>query len=421
LASLITKIKKLMRFFLCISFVLFYQFASARIIVAGNGQPVNSLAKAISLAKNGDTIILKNGVYSEGNLVLNKSITLLGEGNTILDGKKKTELLTITGNKIVIKKIIFKNSGYSAMNDFASIKVIDATNISIENNTILNAYFAIHISNSSYCTIRNNTIKGTPGAEQLTGNGIHLWKSNHALIENNHVSGHRDGIYFEFVTESEIRKNLSEKNMRYGLHFMFSHNDHYTSNTFRSNGAGVAVMYSKHVRMEENHFEENWGASAYGILLKELTDGQIIHNTFLRNTTGIFMEGTSRMEIQKNIFKNNGWAVKVQASCDDNTFHHNNFYGNSFDVSTNGTMMLNRFYNNYWDKYDGYDINKDGIGDIPYHPVSMYAMIVEQNPTTLILMRSFIVSLLDKAEKALPSLTPENLKDEKPMIKPNKL
>jgi nitrous oxidase accessory protein len=241
------------------------------------------------------------------------------------------------------------------------------------------------------------------------------------LIENNHITGHRDGIYFEFVTASHIKKNISEKNIRYGLHFMFSHNDHYIENTFRDNGAGVAVMYSKKVFMERNHFEENWGPSSYGILLKEITDGVVNNNTFLKNTVGIHMEGSSRMDIRKNIFKNNGWALKVQASCDDNTFQFNNFYGNSFDVATNGTMMLNKFLNNYWDKYDGYDINKDGIGDVPYHPVSMYAMIVEQNPNTLIVMRSFMVSLLDKAEKAIPSLTPENLVDNKPMIKPNKL
>jgi nitrous oxidase accessory protein len=79
--------------------------------------------------------------------------------------------------------------------------------------------------------------------------------------------------------------------------------------------------------------------------------------------------------------------------------------------------VLNKFYNNYWDKYEGYDINKDGIGDIPYHPVSMYSMIVEQNPHALMLMRSFTVSLIDKAEKAIPSLTPENLMDEKPLMK----
>ena len=133
------------------------------------------------------------------------------------------------------------------------------------------------------------------------------------------------------------------------------------------------------------------------------------------------MEGSSRIDIASNVFKENGWAIKVQASCDDNTFHHNNFNGNSFDVATNGTMMLNKFYNNYWANYEGYDINKDGIGDVPYHPVSLYGMIVEQNPTVLILMRSFMVSLLDKAEKAIPGLTPENLVDDKPMMKPNKL
>jgi nitrous oxidase accessory protein len=251
----------------------------------------------------------------------------------------------------------------------------------------------------------------------LTGNAIHLWKSSHALIEKNHVSGHRDGIYFEFVTFSVIRDNLSEKNIRYGLHFMFSNDDSYLGNTFRDNGAGVAVMYSKKVRMERNHFEQNWGPSAYGILLKDITDSHIIQNTFLKNTVAVHLEGTSRIDISRNIFKENGWALKVQASCENNSFHHNNFWGNSFDVGTNGSISLNDFYSNYWDKYQGYDINKDGIGDIPYHPVSMYSMIVEQNPYALMLLKSFTVQLLDKAERAIPSLTPENLVDKSPLMK----
>ena len=79
--------------------------------------------------------------------------------------------------------------------------------------------------------------------------------------------------------------------------------------------------------------------------------------------------------------------------------------------------MLNRFYNNYWDKYEGYDLNKNGIGDVAYHPVSMYSMVIEQNPNAMILMRSFMVTLLDKAEKAIPSLTPENLVDEEPYMR----
>lgn len=391
-------------------------------IVVGKNQPYTSVCKAIESAKERDTILVEPGVYREGNIIINKNhLVLLGRGFPVMDGENKFEIFTVSGTGISIKGFQFQNSGQSAMNDYASVKVIDAGNIVVEDNKVINSYFGIHFSNSSFITIRNNTVTGTPASEQTTGNGIHLWKCSHALVDNNRLSGHRDGIYFEFVTESVIQNNLSEKNVRYGLHFMFSNNDTYLKNTFKNNGAGVAVMYSHKVKMEGNRFEKNWGPASYGILLKDITDSHIQQNIFYQNSVGIHMEGSSRIEITKNIFKENGWAVKVQASCDDNNFYHNNFYGNSFDVATNGTMVLNKFFNNYWDKYEGYDRNKDGQGDVPYHPVSMYAMIVEQNPNSLLLLRSFMVTLLDKAEKAIPSLTPENLVDDKPMIKPNKL
>jgi nitrous oxidase accessory protein len=409
------------RLLLILPTIVFSSSLAGRTIVVGKNQPVTSIRKAIDLSQDKDTILVQPGIYREGNIVLNKNVILTGQNFPVLDGENKFEILTVSGSGITIRGFQFQNSGLSAMNDYASIKIIDSKNIFIENNRVINSYFGIHFSNSSYITIRNNNVTGSPTTEQNTGNGIHLWKCNHALIENNHVTGHRDGIYFEFVTESTIQNNLSEKNIRYGLHFMFSNDDNYLYNTFHNNGAGVAVMYSHKVKMEGNKFEQNWGASAYGILLKEITDSYITQNEFYKNTVGIHMEGSSRIVIDKNIFKENGWAIKVQASCDDNVFNQNNFSGNSFDIATNGTMMLNKFSNNYWDKYEGYDRNKDGVGDVPYHPVSMYAMIVEQNPNSLILLRSFMVSLLDKAEKAIPSMTPENLVDDKPMIKPNRL
>jgi nitrous oxidase accessory protein len=235
-------------------------------------------------------------------------------------------------------------------------------------------------------------------------------------IIGNTVSGHRDGIYFEFVTHSVITRNRSAKNIRYGLHFMFSHNDSYIGNDFRNNGAGVSVMYSHGVKMLNNVFEENWGDGSYGLLLKEITDSYIEGNSFVKNTSGIYMEGASRITMQKNLFKDNGWAMKIQASCMGIAVSKNNFIGNTFDVGTNGTLVLNTFDNNYWDKYDGYDLNKDKIGDIPYRPVSMYSMIVEKNPPAMLLFRSFFTSLLDKTEKIIPSLTPEMLKDNKPMM-----
>lgn len=400
-------------------FAFFNSFANT--IVVGKNQLISSIKRAIEIAADGDSIILHKGTYREGNIIVNKSLSIIGIDEPILDGEDKYEILTVSADGIVIKGIRFENSGYSSMNDFASVSLVNTQNAIIENNIIINANFAIHIANSFDCIVRNNIISGTPKSEQTTGNGIHLWKCDNMLVANNNIQGHRDGIYFEFVTNSVIEKNVSHNNIRYGIHFMFSNDDAYVGNTFRDNGAGVAVMYSKRVLMQNNLFDQNWGPNAYGILLKEISDGVIIGNRFIKNTVGILMESTNRIEVSQNEFRNNGWGLRIQASCDESLVHHNNFSANTFDVATNGTMMLNRFYNNYWEKNESYDMNKDGYADVPYHPVSMYSMVVEQNPNSLILLRSFMVSLLDKAEKAIPSLTPENLFDEQPLMKSLKL
>ena len=89
-------------------------------------------------------------------------------------------------------------------------------------------------------------------------------------------------------------------------------------------------------------------------------------------------------------------------------------------MATNGSLVLNSFSENYWDRYEGYDLDRDGFGDVPHHPVSMYSIIVERNPTTLMLFRSFMVDLMDRAERMMPGMTPEALRDDHPRMKKNK-
>lgn len=406
-----------MKKFLTILFLLVAQLSFADTIVVGKNKVISSLRKAVDIAKDGDTVLLQKGIYKEGNIVINKSIRLIGIDEPVLDGENKYEILTVSGSSILIKGIHFKNAGYSSVNDFAAINLVDAQNSIIENNFIEHSFFAIHVANASSCIIRNNIIKGKPKTEQTSGNAIHLWKCDNMIVEDNDVQGHRDGIYFEFVTNSYIISNKSHNNIRYGLHFMFSNNDSYLNNTFMDNGAGVAVMYSHHVLMQGNIFNHNWGPNAYGILLKEISDAHISKNQFIQNTMGILMESTNRIDIGLNEFNSNGWALRIQASCNENNIYYNNFTGNTFEAATNGSLMLNKFYSNYWDRYEGYDLDKNGFGDVAYHPLSMYSMVIEQNPNSVILLRSFMVSLLDKAEKAIPSITPEQLIDDTPLMK----
>ena len=124
-------------------------------------------------------------------------------------------------------------------------------------------------------------------------------------------------------------------------------------------------MYSHHVLMQGNTFNHNWGPNSYGILLKEISDAHILKNSFIQNTMGILMESTNRIDIGLNEFNSNGWALRIQASCNENNIYYNNFNGNTFEAATNGSLMLNKFYSNYWDRYEGYDLDKDGFGDVP--------------------------------------------------------
>jgi len=402
-----------------ISILLFFSTAIfAKTIQVGKQQNVKTIQQALLLAADGDTVLVNPGHYHEQNIVIDKSIYLIGINHPVLDGDDKYEVISIKTDGVVVDGFKVINSGISSIEDYAGIKVYNSNKAIIRNNILDNTFFGIYIQFGFDCLIENNTITAHSITDQESGNGIHCWKSDSLRILGNTITGHRDGIYFEFVKNSIIWRNVAENNLRYGLHFMFSNDDAYICNVFKNNGAGVAVMFSKGLKMIHNYFEENWGDAAYGLLLKEISDGYIENNVFEKNTAGIFMEGASRIHMEKNVFKDNGWAMQIQASCMDVTVHHNNFKGNTFDVGTNGNLVLNDFANNYWDKYEGYDLNKDKLGDVPFRPVSMYAMIIERNPPAMILFRSLMSTLLDKTEKVLPSLTPENLKDDHPLMKP---
>lgn len=408
-------LKKIMKKILFIM-LLFSSFLHAHIIEVGPKKTIKSIKKAIYLAKIGDTIIVHKGTYKEGNIIIDKKVVFIGKDFPILDGQKKYEVLSVKADSVVVDGFKVIRSGHATLEDPCGIKVYNKKNVIIQNNILDDNFFGIYIQNGRNCLIKNNTIIAYGKEEQEIGNGIHCWKSDNLQIIANKISGHRDGIYFEFVTNSVIWRNISSKNIRYGLHFMFSNDDAYITNVFKNNGAGVSVMFTKNVKMFNNYFEENWGDSAYGLFLKEISDSQIIGNKFSRNTSGIHMEGTNRILIEKNVFQANGWAMKIQASCMDNEIVNNNFIANTFDMGTNGSLVLNKFNTNYWDKYEGYDLNKDGVGDVPYHPLSLFAVLVEKNPAAMLLFRSFMITLLDKSEKVLPSITPDNFVDNSPLM-----
>ncbi|GEO05027.1 NosD protein [Adhaeribacter aerolatus] len=381
---------------------------------------IRSVKEAVRLAQPYDTIWVNAGIYHENEITIDKPLAIIGRQQAVLDARFKKGIFSVMAENVLIAGLTLQNVEESFTKNYAAVRVRGGGHVTVRNNTILNSYYGVYLEQTDSCTVSHNLIRGNAKQESTSGNAIHLWRTDHINIVSNKVSGHRDGIYLETSSNSTITGNISQNNLRYGLHFMFSDNNSYQRNQFMRNGSGIAVMYSRNIIMTDNLFEENWGAAAYGILLKDITDGYIERNIFRQNTTGIYAEGSSRLLLKNNEFRNNGWAVRLLGSSEDLTFEQNNFIGNTFEISTSTNYSShNTFRANYWSSYTGYDLDKDGTGDVPHKPVKLFSYLLEDIPTSVVLLRSLFIDLLELMEKVAPVLTPENVLDNEPSTRLN--
>ena len=389
---------------------------ATEVTVSATG-PVRTLSAALALVRSGGRVIVTGGHYREPTIVVTRPVEILGRDMPIIDGESTHAIIVVKADSVTISGLHLEHVGTSYVEDRAALRVQNAQGCIITDNQFSDAFFGIYLANVQGCRIEHNTLQASNATETSSGNGIHLWSTRGVTIAGNTSAGFRDGIYFEFVHDTEVRDNVSEGNLRYGLHFMYSDNCRYLHNTFRRNGSGVAVMYTHHVQMIGNRFENNWGAAAYGLLLKEISDAHLEGNRFYRNTTGLVADGANRIIADRNTFIENGWAIKLDASTVDGRLTRNNFVANTFDIASNSRDQSTVVAGNYWDAYRGYDLDRDGIGDVPFRPVRLFSMIVAQHEPSLLLLRSAFVELLDATERVLPAVTPTTLADARPAMR----
>lgn len=389
--------------------------AQALVVVDPAG-PVRTVTEALARVAPGGRINVRAGNYSEPVIRVAVPVTIVGDSGAVFVGGDH-EIFVVTADDVTFRGLTLRHVEPSYVEDRAAILFDSVANCVVEDSRLEGTFFGIYLSRSRGCRISRNVVQGTSTAEMSAGNAIHLFHSRDVTVDGNRVTGHRDGIYLEFAEDARVIGNLSTGNLRYGLHFMFSHRCEYRDNRFVNNGAGVAVMYTRSMLMQGNTFADNWGAASYGLLLKEIRDSRILGNSFRENTVGMYLEGSARNEVTGNTFEANGWAVRVLADAEGNRFARNVFLRNSFDVSTNSRSNVSTFRGNYWDHYEGYDLDHDGFGDVPFHPVRLFSLLVAQHEPSLILLRSFFVDLLDAAERVMPVLTPETLRDDRPLMR----
>ena len=408
-------LKKLIPLLIC-----FPLFLKAQSIEVCPKCPINTIAQAVAKAKKGDTIIVQKGTYPENNILLDKPITLIGKDRPIINGQFKGSILKIQADSITIKGFRLANVPFKATEEQAAILLDKSKKFLIEDNIMDQVCFGVLLRKGRDGIIKNNKISSNATQQYNSGNAIHLWSCKNIKIIGNEAANCRDGIYIQFSSKSYIEGNYCYKNLRYGLHFMFSDDNEYYRNKFSENGAGAAVMFSKRVKMVGNTFQDNWGPSSYGLLLKELYDSELVDNTFYRNTIGINGENCTRMKYNENTFTENGWGIRIRGGCYQNDFWDNNFFNNTFDVAYDNNVNDNKFRSNYWSDYTGYDLNKDGVGDVPYRPVKLFSYISNRTPESIVLLRSLFIDIMNFSEKVAPVFTPENLIDETPRMEPVK-
>ena len=404
---------------ICLSFSIIT--LSARTIEVGDGKAFSSISAALHKAKAKDEILIYGKKIYKERIVIQKPITLKGVGTPIIDGGQRGDVIKVNADNVTIEGLQIQNSARSSQVDYCGVHVKDAQFVTVRNCVFRKNQFSVMFQNCKNGLIANNNISSNITYNPIMGNAVHCWKSDNMHITGNNIGHNRDGIYLEFVNNSHIDHNTVSGCARYGLHFMFSHFNVYNSNRFNHNQAGVAVMFAHNVEMINNTFEFNRGTSSYGLLIKELQYSTIKWNRFLDNTVGLLIDGGSDLNVHHNVIKNNGWGMRLISASTNDTIVHNNFLGNTFDMTTNVSYNRNNVNGNYWDKYEGYDLNKDGYGDVPFHPLSLFSMLAEQNENVLFFFHSFLMNLLDATEKVLPSITPDNYVDNYPHMNPYKL
>lgn len=389
-------------------------------------QPVSVVADLIERAEPGDAIRVAPGVY-EGNLVIRKPIVLDGGGIAVFDGLGSGAVIEVLADGVTIRGCTIRASGSDVTGEPAAIRVI-AARATIESNIIEDALFGIDLRESPDAVIRNNDISGKDLEPGRRGDGIRLWWSHAAIVEDNTVSNSRDMVFW-YSEGLRIARN-SVTGSRYGLHFMYSHDTVLEENDLHANSVGVYLMYSNGITLRANRMRNNRGASGYGIGLKDCDDIAITGNALLANRVGVYLDNSpssidSTGLFEANMIAFNEIGLLATPNTHDNVFTANAFVENEEPAATHGRGRLasNEFsrdgIGNYWSDYAGFDIDGDGRGDLPYEPRSLFGAMLAKEPNLRLFVHSPAQQAIEFTGRALPELRPSpTLIDPAPLVSP---
>ena len=375
---------------------------------------------AVASASSGDTIVVRGGTC-QGNIRLTQPLVLIGEERPLLRGTGSGSVVTILADSCVIRGFLIERSGTQLVAEDAGI-LLKSNGNRIEHNTLSDVLFGIYLYGADGNTIDGNRITGRgslPIGER--GSGIHVWDSHANILRGNLITATRDGFYIQTANRTLIEDN-TVSGVRYGLHYMWADSNVFLRNVFRDNVAGAAVMYSKHLAMRHNVFLTNRGFSSFGILFQDCHDLVADSNVIVDNVVGMFLESSTQNSFRHNIIARNDVALEMFQNSIENTFTENNLMDNISPLllvgKGPGASWSVGGRGNYWSGYDGYDLDGDGIGDIPMRIENVFQYLEGKNANVRLFLYSPASQALAIAARAFPIIEISSEVDATPLMRP---
>lgn len=387
--------------------------AGNALIVAPDGD-YTTIEAALAAAQPGAVIEVHGGTYP-APLVVDKTVSLMGVNQPVIDGQGQGSLVLIGASDVVFSGFVVQGSGQSLAHEDTGI-VIQGARVTVSHNLLEDVMFGIYFASAHDGLAQNNIIHGKPLEESMRGDGIRVWYSNHVRLIGNEITSGRDTLIW-YADNITIRDNHIHHN-RYGLHFMYNENAVVENNIVEHNAVGAYMMYSAGLVMTGNHFNQNRGASGYGIAFKDMDHAQVADNVFTGNGVAIYLDNSPSLVDEYNRFSQNFIAyndigLMGLPSVQRNIFQNNTFLENYQQISVQGRgNLLGNLWSqagigNYWSNYAGYDRDGDGVGDMPFRAEKLFESLADSEPVLRLFTFSPASQAIDFAAAAFPALRPD--------------
>jgi nitrous oxidase accessory protein len=377
------------------------------------------LPARLAAAAPGETVCLGPGRWA-GPLRVGAGVTLRGPREAVLAGGDT--VVTLAGEGAALEGVTIEGSG-RRFDRLDAALFVTADGARVVGVAIHGALFGIRAERARRLELRGNRVFGEPERPfGLRGDGIRLWEVHDSVVADNHLADGRDLVAW-YSSGNRFEDNRIERG-RYGLHFMYSHDNHVTRNVFADDVVGVFVMYSRRVTLEGNQLLRSGGAAGIGLGVKEAGDLRVRGNSFVANTTGVFVDTNAVDPDERNVFEANEFRFHDRALLFHGAVERNEFRGNRFrdnrlavEVEGRGDAQAALWRGNEWDDYAGYDLDRDGVGDVPYQPSSLAGGWIARIPSLAFFRGSIALGAVEWLGRALPLFqTPPVLVDPQPRL-----